>query len=652
MTDTKTLQRYLEILALKGMYEEALDLDSAEPFIELVATTGLNLAFRGERASGQELLLRAATRYPESALLQHAAGTALSVAGNYDGALSHHQQAVALSPDEPVFLYNLAFALESCSRHAEAGNSYRTAWVLDRAYAKAAMGYARTLTTRQHYWQAVRVLREALRYSAEQTELLVDLANALIFAGEAERALLYYRAALETLPNDRKLAANFLYALLMVREIAPAVIAEELECWAGVQPLLRVVAGAAGQLNPLDPVRVFAYHREAGDRIESHNRADSASVVITVPMSRRLRIGYISSDLYNHPMGYLMQGVLPNHDRSRFEVIVFSPFSERDGLTAFLKQAVEHWILLNPVDRGRSVELVRGAQPDILVELSGHTGDNWLDLCARRLAPLQLTWGGYPSTTGLSTIDYIIADSVSLPLEDVPYYTEKPLRIPRGYACFIPPDGLPLPGSLPCLSSGQLTFGSFLTLHKLTSTTVLLWSRVLQAVPDARLYLKARALSDPEVVREVLEKFAGQGVDPGRITVAAGSPRLAMMEEYGRIDIVLDPVPYQGGVTILEAAWMGVPTLLLRGSRPPFVRHGENYLVQLGMQDWIAVSEDDYIAKAVHWNHHLPQLSAIRHRLRQQMAVSPLCDTVGFTRDLEVAYERAWYGLTEEQNSR
>lgn len=642
MTDSKTVQRHLTILALKGMYDEALALGSGEPFIELVAAAGLDMAFRGERSSGQALLRRAAAGCPESALLQHAAGTALSAAGDYEGALSHHQQAVALAPDEPAFLYNLAFALESCKRCEEAGTVYRTAWELDRTYARAAMGYARTLTACQRYRQAVNVLRDAVRSLPEQAELLVDLANALIFAGEAERALLYYRAAFETLPDDRKLAANFLYALLMVRDIAPAVIAEELECWAGIQPLQRTVAGAARQLTPLDPARVSAYHREAGRRIESHNRADTAPVVVASGMPRRMRIGYISSDLYNHPMGYLMQGVLPNHDRSRFDITVFSPFAERDGLTAHLKQAVERWIVLDPADRSRSAELVRGAGLDMLVELSGHTGDNWLDLCARRPAPLQATWGGYPSTTGLSAMDYIIADPVSLPPEDVPYYTEKPLRIPRGYACFIPPDGLSLPAPLPALSGGQITFGSFLTLHKLTSTTVSLWSRVLLAVPDARLYLKARALSDPDVVQGVLEKFAGQGVDPERITVAAGSPRLAMMEEYGRIDIVLDAVPYQGGVTILEAAWMGVPTLLLRGSRPPFIRHGENYLVQLGMQEWIAVSEDDYIAKAVHWSRNLPQLSAMRQGLRQQMAASPICDTAGFTNDLEAAFEQAW----------
>lgn len=642
MTDSKTLQRHLAILALKGMHEEALALGSDEPFVELVAATGLELAFRGERASGLELLQCAVARYPESSLLQHALGTALSAAGDYEGAISHHQQAVALSADEPIFLFNLAFALESCKRYEEAGVAYRTAWELDRNYARAAMGYARTLTARQHYWQAVRVLQDAVRFLPERAELLADLANALIFAGEPERALLYYRVTFEKMPDDRKLAANFLYALLMVREIAPVIIAEELECWAGVPPLLNMVSGAAGQLAPLDPARVSGYHREVGHRIESNNRGDAAPLVMAPGLSPRLRIGYISSDLYNHPMGYLMQGVLPNHDRSRFEVTVFSPFSERDGLTAQLKQAVDHWIVLDPADRNRSAELVRGAELDMLVELSGHTGDNWLDICARRLAPLQMTWGGYPSTTGLAAMDYIIADLVSLPPEDVPYYTEKPLRIPRGYACFIPPDGLPLPVPLPALSCGQITFGSFLTLHKLTSTTVSLWSRVLQAVPDARLYLKARALCDPDVVQEVLGKFAGQGVDPGRITVAAGSPRLAMMEEYGRIDMVLDPVPYQGGVTILEAAWMGVPTLLLRGSRPPFIRHGENYLVQMGMQEWIAASEDDYIAKAVHWSRHLPHLSAMRQGLRQQMAASPICDTVGFTRDLETAFEQVW----------
>lgn len=635
MMSRSTVQRHLDILRLKGV-------EPGPDFTALVAEKGLEMVYAGNTTDGMALLRLLVDRCPDDAAANHALGTALSRTGDFSSALPHHRHAVALAPDNPMLLYNLGFALEKSGEHEEAEQHYLAAWRLDAGYDKAVVGYARMLTARQQFGRAVSVLREALRHSPGSRELLAAFANALIFAGEPERALLYYRMLYGLAPDDRKTVANFLYSLLMVREISPDVAAEELEAWSDAPSLLRAVALSSRQLASLEARQVADYHRSAGKRIEGGTAADDTGWLRRRDERRRLRIGYLSSDLYNHPMGYLMQGVLPNHDRSQFEVFVFSPFAERDGLTALLKEAAEHWIVLDAADRKGAAGLIREARPDILIELSGHTGDNWLDICAGRLAPIQASWGGYPSTSGLSAIDYIVADPVSLPPQDEPYYAERPLRIPRGYACFIPPADVPAPASLPATQNGFVTFGSFLTLHKLSSDTVALWSRVLRALPESRLYLKARALGDPEVVEAVLRKFEREQVGRERIIVAGGSPRLEMMAEYRLVDICLDPVPYQGGVTILEAAWMGVPTLLRRGSRPPFIRHGENYLVQLGLADWIAESDDEYVRKAAASSSDLTGLAILRSRLRQQMAGSPICDTVGFTRDLEAAFEHAW----------
>jgi len=554
-------------------------------------------------------------------------------------------------PDALEVRYNYAMMLEKTGAKPEASNQYRLLFESAPEYAQGALGYGRILISEQGYCRAVRVLQESLRLNPDSMSLVAAYANALIFAGEPERALIYYRIIFDLAPDDRRTIANFLYTLLMVRNVPAGIVAEELECWSAVPLLFQRAVVAGRQLADLVPKQVTDFHRSVGRLLEGSQLPERPDWLKQLEDQRRLRIGYLSSDFYNHPMGYLMQGVLPNHDRSSFEIFCLSPFAERDGLAAELKKCVDHWIVVDAADRESAALLIRSLQLDILVELSGHTGDNWLDLCARRVAPIQLTWGGYPSTTGLSCIDYLIADRTSLPDDEAPFYTEKPLRLNRGYACFIPPDKAPSPTALPAQGCGTLTFGCFFTVHKLSSSTVELWSALLRALPDARLLLKAKAFGDDEVKNNCLNRFVGQGIAPERLILTGGSPRIEMMAEYGHIDIALDPLPYQGGVTILEAAWMGVPTLLLRGSRPPFIRHGENYLEQLGLGDWIADTLEEYLDKAVDFGSNLQRLAELRAGLRQQMASSSICDTVGFTRDLEEAYNHVWLTTCHQNNS-
>jgi predicted O-linked N-acetylglucosamine transferase (SPINDLY family) len=238
---------------------------------------------------------------------------------------------------------------------------------------------------------------------------------------------------------------------------------------------------------------------------------------------------------------------------------------------------------------------------------------------------------------------------VALPPEDAPYYSERPVWLPNGYVCFQPPADAPKPGDLPAIITGLITFGSFNTVQKLNSSTLALWAAVLRALPDSRLFLKSKGFDDPVVCAAFLERLAGEGVSPDRVVMEGYSPRLELLSAYQHVDIALDPIPYQGGVTILEAIWMGVPTLVLRGSRPPFVRHAESHLVNVGLRDWIAATEDEYVAKAVDWCRNLPRLSALRCNLRKRMAASPICDTKGFTRDLEAAYLQAWSDQTDSR---
>ncbi|ACD97074.1 O-linked N-acetylglucosamine transferase, SPINDLY family protein [Trichlorobacter lovleyi] len=568
-----------------------------------------------------------------------AQATSLVSSGNYQQALDIFQELLAACPHEYTLQNNCAWLFEKLGRYAEAETAYRGLFEEMPGYANGALGYARMLEQGKRYVAAVTALRRSVAADPVNPGLLSGLGNALVMAGEAEAALLWYGLSVELDRHARATVSNLLYTLLMVRTIAPQVVARELDMCAAVPGLAVRISRVAKQLHSLSGEFIAGMHR----RFEETCRIETAPAPPLSPGTRkRIRIGYLSADLYAHPVGYFLEGVIPAHDRNRFEIVVFSPYTERDELTAALKRSAEHWVVLHGTDRLEIVRQIRAWQLDIAVDMAGHTGGNYLDLFARRLAPLQITWGGYPGSTGLEAMDHILADQVALPPEDRPYYTERPLYLPHGYVSFRPPADAPLVGSLPALTTGCITFGSFNTVQKLNSSTLALWGAVLRALPGSRLFLKSKGFDDPLVRSAYWEKLAAEGVSSDRILLEGYAPRRELLAAYHQVDIALDPVPYQGGVTVLEALWMGVPTLVLRGKRPPFVRHAESHLTQAGVADWIVASEDAYVATALAWGSNLAGLSTLRSRLRQQMAASPICDTVAFTRDLEAAFTQVW----------
>ncbi|MGE0918188.1 tetratricopeptide repeat protein [Trichlorobacter lovleyi] len=576
-----------------------------------------------------------------AALLEErfAQATSLVSSGDYQQALDIFQELLAACPHEYTLQNNCAWLFEKLGRYAEAETAYRGLFEEMPGYANGALGYARMLEQGKRYVAAVTALRRSVAADPANPGLLSGLGNALVMAGEAEAALLWYGLAVELDRHARAAVSNFLYTLLMVGTIPPQVVARELDMCAAVPGLAVRISRVAKQLHSLSGEFIAGMHR----RFEETCRIETAPAPPLSPGTRkRIRIGYLSADLYAHPVGYFLEGVIPAHDRNRFEIVVFSPYTERDELTAALKRSAEHWVVLHGTDRLEIVRQIRAWQLDIAVDMAGHTGGNYLDLFARRLAPLQITWGGYPGSTGLEAMDHILADQVALPPEDRPYYTERPLYLPHGYVSFRPPADAPLVGSLPALTTGCITFGSFNTVQKLNSSTLALWGAVLRALPGSRLFLKSKGFDDPLVRSAYWEKLAAEGVSSDRILLEGYAPRRELLAAYHQVDIALDPVPYQGGVTVLEALWMGVPTLVLRGKRPPFVRHAESHLTQAGVADWIVASEDAYVATALAWGSNLAGLSTLRSRLRQQMAASPICDTVAFTRDLEAAFTQVW----------
>jgi predicted O-linked N-acetylglucosamine transferase (SPINDLY family) len=290
---------------------------------------------------------------------------------------------------------------------------------------------------------------------------------------------------------------------------------------------------------------------------------------------------------------------------------------------------------------------VRNDGIDILVDLAGHTGGNRLTAFARRPAPVQASWLGYIDTTGLAAVDYVVTDAHETPRGDERWFVEEVVRLPHGSMCYTPPPWTPQPAPQPPFErNGYVTFGCFNHLGKLNGKVLALWGRVLASVPDARLLLKGKPLGDPVIAEAMRRRCAEAGIDLARLELRPFSPHVAMLEEYGDMDVALDPFPYSGGLTSCEALYMGVP-VLTRGGDRLVARQTVSFLHNIEATELIVADDDDLIARAVALAGDPARLAAYRRQLRPRMAASPLCDAPLFTRGLEAAFRAMWRAWCE-----
>jgi predicted O-linked N-acetylglucosamine transferase (SPINDLY family) len=351
----------------------------------------------------------------------------------------------------------------------------------------------------------------------------------------------------------------------------------------------------------------------------------------------RLRLGYVSPDFKRHPVGYFLAGVLENHDRARIEAIGYSDTAAPDDLTARLRAAAAGWRETRSLSDEALAGLVAADGIDILVDLAGHTAGNRLGVFARKPAPCQVSWLGYFHTTGLPTIDAVLTDADSVPQECRHWFSERVVPLPEGRFCYAPPADAPPVAPSPLATGGRPMFGSFNNLAKLTPAVIGLWAALLRRLPEASLTLKWHTLADPGERQALSAAFAARGVAAGRLVLSGPSRHAAMLDEYAGIDVALDPFPFNGCLTTLEALWMGVPVVTLAGRRP-VARQSLAILRRIGQDDLVAASPDEVLDIASRLVADPAALAARRAALRGRVA-GRLCDAPAFTRALEAALE-------------
>lgn len=357
--------------------------------------------------------------------------------------------------------------------------------------------------------------------------------------------------------------------------------------------------------------------------------------------AERLRVGLVSADLREHPVGYFLEGLLAQIDRSRIELFGYPISSHGDALTSRLQPHFAKWTLLYGRSDAEAAQLIHADGIHVLIDLSGHSAQNRLPVFASKPAPVQVTWLGYVATTGVAEIDYLLADAVSVPPEHQDHFSEAIWYLPQTRLCFTPPADAPAVAPLPALTNGFVTFGNFQNLAKFDDAQLALWGKVFAAIPDARLRAQNKELADPEIREQLGRRLQRAGISAERVSLHGPQPRRDYLAVHAEVDLLLDTHPFPGGTTTCEALIMGVPTLTLAGDRL-ISRQGASILTAAGLTDWIAASAGDFVAKALAFSRDARALAALRASLRDQVLQSALCDVKHFALNFEDALWQMW----------
>lgn len=584
-------------------------------------------------------------------------------------------------PTTAVEHYNLACALQADGKLAEAVRHYGAALELKPDFASAANNLGNALVALRQPDAAVQSFRQVLELQPDHANALASLGGLLVDAGKPDEAVPLLERCLAKHP--RSFMARVMMAQACHALHCPAAAAAEYRRAIEIEPMhaplhnnlgsrlveaglpAEAVAAFERALS-LDPAFALAHSNRVlarqyvpgvsvADQLADARAWDSRHGApragrLPPPANARdperpLRIGYVSADFRRHPVGFFMTGPLAHHDHGRFRIFCYAA-GRLDAYTARLAREGVTWRDIRTLPDDAAAAAIRADGIDILVDLAGHTAGNRLTLFAMKPAPIQITAGGHTGTTGCSAIDYLVTDGFESPPGAEQGFSETLIRMPHDYVCYAPPDYAPAVGPLPAERSGTITFGCLNNIAKLNAEVAALWVKVVGAVPGSRLMLRGAPLAERATADTLRATFAAAGLDAARLVIGGGADHAAFLGFYNEIDIALDPFPYSGGLTTLEALWMGAPVVSLAGAT--FCgRHSLSHLTNAGLAELVAATPAQYVAIASNLAHDHARLAALRQGLRARMQASPLLDAAGYTRALEEAYRAAWRRFCE-----
>jgi predicted O-linked N-acetylglucosamine transferase (SPINDLY family) len=568
---------------------------------------GNALKATGRHEEAVAAYLRAIALEPGLAEVVYNLGTAFQLLGQRDRAIAAFQRAIELRPDAARIHNDLGVALQEADRLDEAVAAYQRAVALEPGLAEVHYNLGATWRLLGQLDDALAAYGRAIELRPEQAEAHNNLGGLLLDLGRVDAALGCFRKALILDPQSTAAANNILFGL---------------------------------HFDPdQDAQSILAEHRRWAERFAAPLEAETRPHPNDRTRGRRIRIGFVSADFHGHPVGRQLELLFGHRDPAETAFVAYSDAQVSDDVTRRLKALADGWHDIAGQSDDRVAEQVRAHQIDILVDLALHTSHNRMLVFARKPAPVQVTMLGMPSTTGLATIDYRLTD----PYLDPPGshdadYTERSIRLPHCVLCYHVPDDAPLVEDLPALRNGFVTFGCLNQSAKLSRPALELWAKVLHAVPGSRLVLRAQAGGH---IARVRARFEHGGVAGDRIDFLPRAGRGDYFRRYHDIDLGLDPFPYNGHSTTLDALWMGNPVVTLAG-RTAVGRVGVSILSNLGLTELIARTPEEYIAIATAWAADLPRLAALRSALRPRMQASALVDGRQYAADVLAALRQLW----------
>ncbi len=613
-------------------------------------------------------------------------GAVLQESTKLEQAMQCHLQALELQPSNPDARYNLSITLNDLCRFDEAeiecrrvlmGNpdyaaahnhlgsilrnqgrleeaefAYRHAIKIQPDFADAHINLGKTLHDLNFFEAAVESCRRAIQLDSNLAEAYNNLGSALKILGNIDEAEINYAKALQINPDLAEGLVNRGSTLLNLGDLieAETCFRRALKTKPNFFEARSNLLFCLSQNSTIDAQTLFSEHCQFGTELESRFLNNHPKHENSCDPDRCLRIGFVSGDLRGHALASFIEPLLAHLSGStQLSLHAYSNHRNDDATTDRLKGYFSQWNSISSMPDAELAAKIRTDQIDILIDLSGHTAKNRLATFARKPAPIQASWMGYPGTTGMSTMDYYFSDRHILPagvFENL--FTEKIARLPAN-APFLPSTWAPQVGALPAISNGHITFGSFNRLFKLSREVIALWAQLLRALPHSRMVLAG--MPEEGKTENLLEWFAQEGIARERLELYPRSSMDIYMQLHHKVDICLDTFPYNGGTTTLHALWMGVPTLTLSGMSVAS-RTGAGILSHLGLESFIAEDASDFVRKGLYWAANTEELSSIRSNLRERFAKSamghPELIAAGLEKAMRIMWQRWCEGLPAE----
>jgi protein O-GlcNAc transferase len=601
------------ILADQGRYEEAearyrRALALSPGFAEAACNLGIALAEQGKPDEAADCYRRALETRPDFAEAHYNLGLARHRLGDAAGAEESCAAAVQHRPAYPEAWYLLGVLAQKRDDAERALACFNEVLMLEPDHVGAQFNKGLELVRLNRLDEGEAALERTLSLNPGHAEARYSLGYNRLLQGRREEAIEDCEKALALAPDHAAALDTWLFALLYK-------------------------SGTTAE-------QIGAAHGRYAARIEAPLQARRPVHCNPPDPARRLRIGYVSPDLHLHSVAFFLEPILDHHDRTRFEICCYSNSAVRDEYTVRFIAAADLWIPCHDLSDDALAERIVADGIDILVDLAGHSAHNRLRVFARKPAPVQVTWLGYPETTGLKAIDYRITTADVDPPGSERWHSEALWRLPRSLWCYRPPvDMAGLVSASPCAGAGFVTFGSMNNLSKLTPETLGLWARILNAVPGARL--RMTNIPEGSATERLREFFIAHGIPAERLHIHGKMSHAGFRAALGEIDIALDSFPYNGTTTTCQSLWMGIPVIALAGSTS-VSRSGLALLRLVGLEELCARDEDEYVGIATALARDPARLGGLRSELRARFEASPLRDEPGITREIEAAYRAIW----------